>query len=514
MAKFKSLTYLLLAVLCCLMATNVAHADQNKQILILHAYSQEYPWTKGQHLGFVEAIKRHQQNSVIINSEYIDTKRVKYTTDYARQFSDYLSFKYQNYTPDAIYVSDDNGLLFGLDYLSGIFPETPIVFSGVNNEKIQEHIDQKRITGVFEKKELKPNLDILKQFFPATDKINIVGDDSSTFKAIMEDIKEKLPQESLTTFNFISSGQILKIEKSLSASSNTPVLLTTVGSIHDEQGKLMRLQNIIKRIAAATHSVVISMEDAYLLDGVLGGYVTSAQLQGETAANLMASYFDGVPISSLKPITKSPNAYVFNDRVLEKLDLQVPETLREKSKIINPRLTFYQKFKDILIGLALTLAAAFGTTLVLYAIDTTHKNRQLKLQSQRLSEQEKKLKDCEIRFTSLINRSQHSIFIVINEKIIFANRSASHALESESPQKITNIRLSDISPKLQPDGEASDSKASSLFAKAMKLGFYKCNWTFETENKKLFETQVSMTLIPYDSENALFCTFDAEHAGR
>ena len=130
-------------------------------ILVVHSYGQEYQWTKGQHEGFVEALEADSGLQVVVDSEYLDTKRRTYEPVYAEGFAEHLRFKYADYVPTAIYTTDDNALDFALQHLSAIFPGVPVFFSGVNEYGALERIAGRRVSGVFEKKEIAPNLRLL-----------------------------------------------------------------------------------------------------------------------------------------------------------------------------------------------------------------------------------------------------------------------------------------------------------------------------------------------------------------
>ncbi|MES9906967.1 MAG: hypothetical protein ABW150_00480, partial [Candidatus Thiodiazotropha sp.] len=56
-----------------LMPATQAPASDTVRVLIVHAYSQEYPWTKGQHEGFVERLKQGLTLQPKIKTEYLDT---------------------------------------------------------------------------------------------------------------------------------------------------------------------------------------------------------------------------------------------------------------------------------------------------------------------------------------------------------------------------------------------------------------------------------------------------------
>lgn len=76
---------------------------------MLHSYSEEYPWTKGQHSSFISNLNKINVHFEFY-TEYLDSKRLELTTEYKNNFIQYLKLKYANKNPDLIYVTDDNAL--------------------------------------------------------------------------------------------------------------------------------------------------------------------------------------------------------------------------------------------------------------------------------------------------------------------------------------------------------------------------------------------------------------------
>jgi hypothetical protein len=53
-----SRSFRIILILLCLFATLGADAAPRKEVFVLHSYSQEYPWTKRQHEGFLSGLAR------------------------------------------------------------------------------------------------------------------------------------------------------------------------------------------------------------------------------------------------------------------------------------------------------------------------------------------------------------------------------------------------------------------------------------------------------------------------
>jgi len=385
MSKLK-LCLLLLLFLGFFVNYSAVSADQYK-IFILHSYSQEYPWTKNQHEGFVETYSAETKQLSQLSTEHLDTKRKDYSPEYELKFAAYLENKYLDYTPDLIYVTDDNATQFALNNLTALFPSVPIIFSGVNNFSIQDQIDPNKITGVFEKKEIVPNLRLLQLIDDNIDEIIVLGDDTNTDKAIKLELAEQLKFHPRIQANYIQAHQIEEVVTILSSQTEEYLFLTTIGGLEDSLGQNLALSQSLSKIASAGEFVVISMEDSYLLKGVLGGYVTSGRQQGHTAANLVLKYQQGTPIIDIPVIQTSPNEYVFDYGELKKNNIDLPSAILSKAKILNKPPSFYERNRYIVTSTIITLTSLIIILMAIFLILISLKNKQIKKSSQKVNQQ-------------------------------------------------------------------------------------------------------------------------------
>ncbi|MCW8901988.1 MAG: response regulator [Gammaproteobacteria bacterium] len=353
-------------------------ASNPYQIFVLHSYSQEYPWTKNQHNGFTENYYATTNKSSLISSEYLDTKRRKFNKEYKEDFYRYLQKKYAGYTPDLIYLTDDDSLTFALEYFNDLFKSVPIIFSGINNLSLQDQLDPSRVTGVYEKKDISKNIEILKALDPDFNEIIVVGDASSTYRVIEEEIKLQLKKHPNITAHYIAEQKIGDLTKALKQHKEKYIFLTTLGQITDSSGNTQTLKNTISLIAHVGDFTIISMEDNYLQKGVLGGYVTSGRLQGKTAAELAIEFQKNRIIGTVKAVTESSNEYIFDHIELTKKNLVLPESIESQSVILNKPLSFYQRNRTIILGIIIGLTLLLIVSLVIFLIILARKNHQIR----------------------------------------------------------------------------------------------------------------------------------------
>jgi PAS domain S-box-containing protein len=353
------------------------HAVPTKQILIVHSYSQEYPWTRGQHEGFIQTVAADAQWEFLVSTEYLDTKRRAYDEKYARELARHLRVKYANTKLAAIYLTDDNALLFVRDHLSRVFPGVPVFFSGVNDYGVRSSLDPALFTGVFERKEFAPNIEWLLRVDKDANDLLFVGDGSNTYRAIESELRSELTPYRLRV-TFVAEKRLDRLLARLDDLPGKYLFLTTLGGITDENDQVLPLKEIMKSLVR-TGRIVISMEDAYIIEGVLGGNATSGRKQGMNAARLFLAYEHGKPIVDLPPIRKSPNAWIFDDRSLQQHGIDLPDEIRSQAVLLHPRLEFYDRYRSLILGILIALAVLSLSIVTVSAVFLSRKNLELHL---------------------------------------------------------------------------------------------------------------------------------------
>ena len=389
-----------LLILLVFFVNNTVYSASLFKIFVLHSYSQEYPWTKSQHEGFIETYNANSTRPAKIATEHLDTKRKDYSPEYVQNFIAYLSDKYAGYDPDVIYVTDDNATQFALNNLSTLFPSAPIIFSGVNNFSIQNQLDRNTVTGVFEKKEISPNLELLQLIDDNISEIIVLGDDSNTDRAIKLELAEQLKSHPKIKAVYIQHDQIEKIVSELKTQDKKYLFLTTIGGIVDSHGQNQTLNQSMSKISSAGEFVIISMEDSYLLKGVLGGYVTSGRQQGRTAANLLLKYQQGISIKDIPFVLNSPNEYIFDYGELEKNNFKLPDNIISTANLLNKPPGFFQRNKNIFISIIIVLTVLIILLMAMFIILISRKNRKIKITSRKVENQAIKLRQVKETLTN------------------------------------------------------------------------------------------------------------------
>ena len=415
-----------------------ARAAEPIPIFVLHAYSQEYPWTLGQHRGFMEALKADAGRAYDVRVEYLDTKRTGYAPAYAAMIADHLREKYRDWRPAAVYVTDDNALSFALTQLEGVFPGVPVFFSGVNNYAVKPQLDPGRVTGVFEKKEIAPNLELMRSISKGGQDILIVGDATETYRATEGEIRKELDNQPDLRATFVSSNAAEELIGRLKAQKARFVFLTTLGGVADRDGRTLTLPEVLGAIVKAGDFIVFSMEDAYLLPGVVGGYVTSGPRQGRAAAGLLRRYLDGESIAVLAPIEASPNEYVFDDVELARAGLALPASVARQASHVNVQPTFYETNRALVLGTLYALVALLVLGLAVALRVFVRKNRQIVRTTRQLADSERLL-------SAIVDNEPECVHLLDQQgRLLRMNRAGLDMLEATTESQVLGREVTGI----------------------------------------------------------------------
>ena len=361
MAKYNkhfrgALTFILMLV------APFVYSDGKKQIDILsiHSYHQEYPWTLSQYTAFQKQLKESLPELTInYSTEYLDTKRLDSSDEYQKEFIHYLQAKFKSKKPNLIYVTDDNALKFVSLGKEKLGWKTSVIFSGINNTFFTRPDSEYLLTGVYEHKDIHSSIMLAKQIEPKSSSVIFLGDGGATDKAIKNVIeKGKYNSEELTLI-YVSDEKLSVLLNNLKKHPSGVVIFTTIGGVHDDKGRHLSLGEIVKKITQTGRKILV-MEDAYLLDGVLGGYVTSGSSQGISAAQKAVRIIEGTYENKVDRKAAILSEFILSSPEMKSFGLAENDKRFSKATIINkpkPFLSRYPRLAEWLVWIIVILLA-------------------------------------------------------------------------------------------------------------------------------------------------------------
>ena len=173
-----------LFLIACLLAicTPCPHlyANQTKSVLVLHSYNKGLEWTDYITQG-IEAALGDKGQDIEFHFEYMDTKRV-YDDKYLQHVYELYRHKFRHRRFDVIISSDNHVFNLLLAHHRELFPDTPVVFCGVNDFQDSMLDGHELITGVAEVFDIRSTLDVALKLQPEIKEVVVITDKTDVGK--------------------------------------------------------------------------------------------------------------------------------------------------------------------------------------------------------------------------------------------------------------------------------------------------------------------------------------------
>jgi len=256
-------------------------ADQTKNVLVLHSYHKGLQWTDLITQGIESALNNRDQD-IELYFEYMDTKLI-HDAQYLQKLYELYRYKFRNRRFDVIISSDNHAFNFLLAHHRELFPDTPIVFCGVNDFKDSMLVGHNLITGVIELSIIKSTVDVALELQPNTKRIFVIVDKTLSGTAVKKMVMKAIPYfKGAVKFTFLEDLDMSEaLERVKKLPHDSIVLLIALTT--DKSGNTFSLEESCALISRNSAVPVYSHADSSLGHGIVGGMLDSGYAQGEKA---------------------------------------------------------------------------------------------------------------------------------------------------------------------------------------------------------------------------------------
>lgn len=337
----------MLVISCFLICGNTVHAvEEEKRVLFISSYS--YAWEQVQLQ--IEGIKAGLDDDVVIDYEFMDTKRVD-TEESKQMFYEGLAYRMSMVEPyDVVILGDDAALRFALKHQDDLFKGIPLIFEGVNDEELAaEASESPMITGVLERLSVEKNIELGLKINPDAKRVVAILDDSITGEAERKRFykcAEKYPDLEFDEID-VSQSRSFNLRYTLGNLQEDTILIYIVMT-EDAEGRKYTDKQAIDLIVESATVPTLRMVDGGIGTGLLGGNVVSMRKSGEIAANMAMEVMNGTSVDTFELVTDSPQTYCVDALVMEKFGIS-KSVLPEGTEIVNKKSTFFERNKEAMV---------------------------------------------------------------------------------------------------------------------------------------------------------------------
>ncbi|MCD4845000.1 MAG: PAS domain S-box protein [Methanosarcinales archaeon] len=374
-----------------------AQEEQTKHVLVLNSYHRGFLWTDNIVKG-IESVFGSEENNIELTIEYMDTKSIKYDARYKEKLYDLYKYKYGNQTFDLIISTDDNAFNFLCEYHEDIFPDTPVVFCGVNNLETPNLVDRDIFTGVIELLSEKETIDIALSLHPETGDIVFVIDSTPTGTQVWSQIQGLSGYYENIRMTCISGSLSMEhVEDNVSRLSDDTIVF--FGPFNrDKSGKYYSSEEAASRVCRASVRPVYGYSVQVLPYGIVGGKLIGGVHHGQVAATMAKRILVGEAVRDIPVITEPQTQPMFDYNQIQRWGIKESD-LPEDSIIVNKPYSFYNENKGLICGIIAFIAIQ---TLIIVALVVNRSRRKAA---------EDKLKESEDRFRTIFDSINDAVFI-------------------------------------------------------------------------------------------------------
>jgi len=420
-----------------ILQSTLTHANDTTKVLLLNSYHQGYGWTD-MITASIRAEFEKMEPIVQLSIEYMDSKHYQ-SPEYSEMLRKLYEYKYSNIEFDLIIVSDNFALDFIKLYREKLFSNIPIVFCGIDKYDESMNKGYPQITGVIEDYDLKQSIDLALKLHPRTKNIAVVCGSTSNGIVDIERFRSLAPyyQKEYKIIELVDWSWNELSERLENLPENTIVnrlsCTDSYKGIYKSGKDLARFWEKYCRFPTYT-SMGHKVEN-----GVLGGIITTGNLQGIAAVNLAKRILNGEPVAEIPVLHHSPSLPIFDYYQMKHFNIKASE-LPKNTIILNQPFSFYRQYKYLVWFVS---AVVFFLTCLIIVLFVNIIRRR---------EAQKALQENEKKYRLLIETVPNGILEMNTEgKFIFANTALLKMFGYKKDELIDISMLNFVPKELQKE---------------------------------------------------------------
>ena len=350
---------------CCLLTQwmAAAPAKEVRRVLILHSLGFSSPAA----IRVDEEIRAALDNSPYQIELYEETLQGILFSDPAsqREVRRGLIRKYRDRRPDIVIAVAPAPIRFMAESHDEFGPNTPVVFCASTEDQLDNLKLDSRFTGAWRTLDAPKTLEAALRLRPDTKHVVVVGGGVFRYDRRLEAIvKEQLHSyESRFEFTYLSNLEMpALLEKLRRLPEHTIVFYTAISQDAAGTHFIDETQSLPMVVGAANAPVFV-MEDTFIGQGTVGGYVTSYGDEGRVAGSLAVRILKGEKPQDI-PIVKDTNVYMFDWRALQRWGMN-ENHVPPGSIVLNRVPSAWDAYRKYILG---AIFVVFAETLLVLAL--------------------------------------------------------------------------------------------------------------------------------------------------
>jgi PAS domain S-box-containing protein len=374
-----------------------------KRVLIVHSFGTVAPPFTTHSIAFETELVDKMGERVDLDEVSLDMARYADPT-LQEALVEYLQKRQADWQPDLVVPVGSPAGVFVEQYRDRLFPETPILYTGMDRRRLGPDALKKNAAFVGENFDVLGFIEDILQVAPATKNIAVVIGASpveqywaAAFRKEFEPFANRI---NFIWLDDLSLDQMLEKTKALPPDSYILLILL----LRDAIGVTHNADEALQRIHAVANAPINGIFQHQLGLGIVGGRLYQAELEGIESARIAVRILHGEPASSFAPKIVEPLSPRYDWRELRRWKID-QRLLPPGSRFFFRSPTLWEQSRGwILTGAAICLAEAVLITALLANLFRRRKA-------------ERALVESEARFRTMANTTPVLIWVAGPDKM-------------------------------------------------------------------------------------------------
>jgi PAS domain S-box-containing protein len=273
--------------------------------------------------------------------------------------------KYRDRRPDVVIAVSPRPITFMAQSGEKFGPTTPVVICASSEDQLEGVKLDSRFTGAWRIVEAAKTLEAALQLQPGTRHVVVVGGGVYPYdKRLVAIVREQLHSyESRFEVTYLTNLEMPALLEQLKRLPEHSIILYTAISQDAAGTRFLDETQSLPLVVGAANAPVFVMEDTFVGQGTIGGYVTSYGEEGRVAGQLAVRILKGEKPQDI-PIVKDTNVYMFDWRALQRWGLN-ENRVPPGSILLNRLPSVWDAYRKYILG---AIFVVFAETLLVFAL--------------------------------------------------------------------------------------------------------------------------------------------------
>jgi signal transduction histidine kinase len=295
-------------------STVSAQAPSRRTVVAIHWGAEEFPATPVVNEAIREAFRSDRNLAIDYFVEHLESDLFP-PDDAALALGDSIRRKYRNRRIDLVFAIADPALQFAIDHRDELFPDVPIVFSGVAVPDAVTRRAGGGVTAVMRGAAYAETLKLALDLHPSTERVFVIarGPDDQVVNAVHAALDDVSPRVRLT---YVDAGTVPRLLAAVRAIPPGSVALY-IWYAPIDPGAASDFGEIARQVAQASPVPIYGTNERYVGLGMVGGVIRGTRETGTRMGEIALQILKGTRAQDI-PIEDARLVPTFDWRQLER----------------------------------------------------------------------------------------------------------------------------------------------------------------------------------------------------